>query len=175
MSVNELYGSLLKVTKIQQSVMTRGLKFLVIGGGSTLLRFITLSVLSLAGVSVVMSNLASLGISVWFNYSLHFSWTWNDRIPKGQVWWQKVTTYIVLCAVFFACTGITISIKSIFVPWFNDLTGQLLIAAAIGEVIGLPINYLTADKISFGWMVKVAVWLNKSFAFIGERKSHEHI
>lgn len=175
MSVNELYGSLLKVTKIQQSAMTRSLKFLIIGGGSTLLRFITLLVLSLAGISVVMSNFASLGISVWFNYSLHFVWTWNDRIPKEQVWWQKFTTYIVLCAIFFICTGITISIKSIFVPWFNDLTGQLLIAAAIGEVIGLPINYLTADKISFGWMVKVAVWLNKSFVFIGRRKSREHV
>lgn len=161
-----------KMKSLLASIRQRGVLFVVIGGGSVVMRLFLLWIFVVLTMPTGIANFASLISAITINFALHYRYTWNDRLPVGNhTTSNTVILTFALWITFILCSSATIALKSILIPLLSPtitniaagLMGEnialqvgVVMSGIIGEVIGFPINFLTADKISFGAMVRVA-------------------
>lgn len=153
---------------VLQSVRRRGWLFVSIGIQSVAVRLGLLWCFTKLGMPVGWANMTSLAIAITGNFALHYALTWNDRLPSVPTRMMAAYRWVALWLVFVGCAGLTIGIKAAVVPLVAPVIDTMvpfvspalavLLAGVIGELVGFPINFLTADRISFGAMAHVATW-----------------
>ena len=137
--------------------------FLPIGGLSTLLQAVTLFVLLKEGEPVIVATIVAVEMSALFNFTANRFITWKERFD-GLSRRQSIVWFLPLFVVFNLTTP-TVFIKIIGLNSLQYFLGIPILASwLLFEVMGTVLNYIGADKISFGTIAYVIRWICKNSA-----------
>lgn len=122
--------------------------FLPIGGFCSLVQVMLLAGLKLKGVETVTAMVIAVFAGTFINYVLNRAITWRDRfetMTRKQRWVSFVPLYFVFVLVTFMNL-----VKVIGVPILEHLGSPALVALIGFEIVGAILNFIGADKITFG-------------------------
>jgi putative flippase GtrA len=101
-------------------------RFATVGVISTLLDFGLFTMLSFAGASVVVANIAAYLISLVVNFSLNQTWTFSDRSGEAPI-----TSYAIR---FFAVHAVSLTLSTALVAGLSQV-----VFAPLAKAISIPI------------------------------------
>ncbi len=135
-------------------LLRRAIWFGSVGALSAAVQLALLTILVNSGFTVPAATIVAVHTSALLNFSLNYSVTWRDRFshlsrPERRAWFLPL--YIV-----FVLTTPTLWLKILGISLLGDrIGGSLVFSWMITEALGAALNFIGADRISFGAMSRV--------------------
>ncbi len=128
--------------------------FLPIGGASTVIQFTLLTFLKSRGVETFTAIAIAVELSLLCNFCLNWRFTWQDRFAHHTSR-QKLMAFLPLFIAFNLTTP-SVPLKIMGVGGLEHaLHMPILLAWFLMEAICTVLNYIGADKLSFGFTAKI--------------------
>lgn len=127
--------------------------FLPIGAASTIVQATILFGMKARGTSTIQATALAVGVSVFVNYVANRQITWKERFSRLS-FTQNVMWFLPLFLVFVAFTP-TVFMKTAGIPYLESLGLPVSRAWLIFEGLGVVANFLGADRLSFGLVVRL--------------------
>ena len=125
--------------------------FLIIGGVSTLIQAGLLFSLNYCGVETFEATTIAVTLAAFVNYVGNREFTWKDRFST-LTRTQQIIWYIPLYLLFMATTP-TLYLKVVGIGTLHKFGIPILVCWIIFETIGSILNFVGAEKISFGCII----------------------
>ncbi|MFV0458795.1 MAG: glycosyltransferase [Actinomycetales bacterium] len=109
-------------------LITQVMRFLVVGGVSTVLHLGLFAGFVLIGLSTQWANLAALGLATVFNTTVNRRWTFDVRNPAGR--WRHQGQGFVLTLITWALTSGSLALLALVDAHPATLVATVVVAAA---------------------------------------------
>lgn len=136
--------------------LARPALFLTIGLLSALVQGLLLLLGSRAGLPLLATTTGAVLLSALLNFLLNWTITWGDRFATLTSRQRRIWCFPLFGV--FVLTSPTIWFKIIGLNVIHDrFGGSLLVTWIVTESLGAVLNFIIADRISFGAMARVAI------------------